>query len=35
MDQYYFKLIEKIEHTLGNVDISLLEKLENDDISDL
>lgn len=33
-DQRHFKLIEKIEHTLGSVDVLLLEKLEYDRISE-
>ncbi len=28
LEQFHFKLIERIEHTLGNVDIILLEKIE-------
>ncbi len=28
-EQFHFKLIDRIEHTLGNVDIILLEKIES------
>lgn len=28
-EQFHFKLTDRIEHTLGNVDITLLEKIES------
>lgn len=28
-EQFHFKLIDRIEHTLGNVDIDLLENIES------
>ena len=29
LEQFHFKLIDRIEHTLGDVDIILLEKIES------
>ena len=29
LEQFHFKLTDRIEHTLGNVDIILLEKIES------